>query len=199
VASPSVPAKAWTTEDLLDLPDDGIERYLIDGELIELTGKPGEGPMTVRSAAHSTAESRIAFLLWRWLETQREPRGKVASGEAGFVLTRNRGRETTVGIDVAYVSQDMKVKKLKRRALFVGPPILAVEILSPTDDIEKVRQRLTTFLRYGTGVVWVVDPGLQTVTVYVKGQKNRYFQVGDTLTDIPHLPGFSCAVAEFFR
>jgi Uma2 family endonuclease len=191
------PPKTLTTEDLLDFPDDGIERYLIDGQLREVTGKPGEGPMTVRNSAHSTTESEIVYALRKWIDTLPEPRGKVASGEAGFILADRP--QTTVGIDVAYVPHAIKTKKIKRRTLFLGPPILAVEIQSPSDESGRIREKVTTYLRHGVKVVWVVDPGYPIVAVHSKGQKIRFYQRGDTISDIPFLPGFACPVAEFFR
>jgi Uma2 family endonuclease len=100
---------------------------------------------------------------------------------------------------VAYVSNETKIKSVGHRTLFYGPPILAVEILSPSDEAGKIVRKVSMYLRRGVKTIWVVDPGFQTVTVFTKGQKNRYFQVGDTLTADPHLPGFSCPVADIFR
>src|SRR6266542_2614322 len=84
-----------TTEQLLAMPDDGKERWLIDGEL-------REKEMTRRNRGHSRVEATIAYLLNRWLEKQSSPRGEVLVGEAGVRLRRNP--DTTVGVDVAYVS-----------------------------------------------------------------------------------------------
>jgi hypothetical protein len=63
------PPKAWTTEDLLAMPDDGVERWIIKGQLRE---KPPEFPgvtMTVRTRHHSEALSFIAATLVIWLRT----------------------------------------------------------------------------------------------------------------------------------
>jgi Uma2 family endonuclease len=193
----SAPPKLMTIEEFLDLPDDGVERFLLDGKLYEMGDPDDEVRMTVRNPEHSTTESRIAHILWRWLDTRREPRGKIVSGEAGFIL--NGKSKSTVGIDVAFVSPGMKTKTLKRRTLFFGPPILAVEILSPSDVSEKIRMKIATYLRHGVKVVWVVDQAFQTVTVHTKGEKIRFFQPGDAITGDPHLPDFTCPVADFFR
>ena len=58
-----------TAEELLALPDDGIDRELIRGELREY-------PMTTRSTPHCLAMTNLAMLLGVWLERQPEPRGK---------------------------------------------------------------------------------------------------------------------------
>src|SRR5690349_20342695 len=87
-----------TTEDLLALPENGTDRELIRGEL-------REKPVTRRNRRHSRTMVRIGYLLERWLQRQPEPRGEVVCGEAGFRLLRNP--DTTVGIDVAYVSAEV--------------------------------------------------------------------------------------------
>src|SRR3954451_18482035 len=79
-----------TTEELFALPDDGIDRELIRGQL-------RERPMTKRNRRHSRIEASVAHLLKEWLERQPGPRGEVVSGEAGFRIRRDP--DTTVGID----------------------------------------------------------------------------------------------------
>src|SRR4051812_32491393 len=116
------PARPMTAEELMALPDDGVERELIRGEL-------REKPMTRRNPMHSEVEANIAHLLKHWLDQQPQPRGKVHSGEAAFRLRREP--ETFVGIDVAYASAELVAKTDKRKAFYDGQPVLAVEILSP--------------------------------------------------------------------
>src|SRR5437016_9893658 len=86
-----------TTEQLEAMPDDGIERWLINGEL-------REGGMTRRNRVHSRIEATITALLVNWNEKQPPPRGEVLVGEAGVRLRRNP--DTTVGIDLAYISAE---------------------------------------------------------------------------------------------
>ena len=66
-----------TTEQLLALPDDGKERWLIRGEL-------REKEMTRRNRGHSRVEGKVAHLLHNWMDRQPSPRGEVLVGEAGF-------------------------------------------------------------------------------------------------------------------
>jgi hypothetical protein len=84
-----------TVEQFLALPDDGVERDLIRGEL-------REKPTTRRNRLHARTEARIGYFLLAWLEQQPSPRGDVLSGEVGCILRHEPA--TTVGIDVVYVS-----------------------------------------------------------------------------------------------
>jgi Uma2 family endonuclease len=178
-----------TTEELLVLPEDGVDRELIRGQL-------RERPMTRRNRRHSRGETRIAHLLESWLETQPEPCGVVVSGEAGFRLSRNP--DTTVGIDVAYVSAEIAAKE-PGLAFFEGPPVLAVEILSPSDKQEEIDEKVALYLELGVAIVWVVNPVFRTVSVYRPGELPVLFNESQVITAEPHLPGFRAEVAKFFR
>jgi Uma2 family endonuclease len=180
--------KAMTAEDLASLPDDGIERDLIRGEL-------REGPITRRNPVHSETESLVTYHLGAWLLDRPAPRGKVVGGEAGFRLRRDP--ETFVGIDVACVSPEMAAAHDRKRKFFDGPPTLAVEILSPSDQHGDVVEKVELYLEVGT-VVWLVDPDFRTVTVHRPGEPPELFNHRQDLDAAPYLPGFRVPVARFF-
>jgi Uma2 family endonuclease len=183
-----VEPKSMTVEEFLDLPDDGVDREMIRGEVKEYG-------MTIRNRFHASVESRIAHLLWAWLDEQPEPRGEVVSGEGGFRLPG--ARPSVVGIDVAYVSAEMIAATTQGQKIFDGPPVLAVEILSPSDQYGDVSEKVRLYLEVGT-VAWVVDPDFETVAVHRPGRKVEIFTTDHELSDEPYLPGFRTKVAEFF-
>lgn len=191
----SAPAttKLMTTEEFLALPDDGIERYLIDGRLHEVN----EEPMTYRNRWHSRAESEIVYHLKHWQKQRPKPRGEVYSGEAGCRL--HRDPDTIMGIDVVYVSADLAVQESDETTLIDGVPILAVEILSPHTKIEKILEKVKAFLKAGVALVWVVDPYFQTISVYRPDAPPKMFNTDDELTGEPHLPGFRVPVTQLFE
>lgn len=179
-----------TFEEIWALPEDGIERELIRGELRE---RP---TVTRRNQWHSSAEPQIAALLIQWLKTQPQPRGRIVSGEAGFRLRRDP--ETGVGIDVAYVSAEIIAATPKNSPFFEGPPTLAVEILSPSDTQEDIDDKVAVYLETGVKLVWIVNPRFQTVTVYQPDASPRMLNTDQELTAEPHLPGFRVPVSALF-
>lgn len=180
-----------TAEEFLSLPDDGIERMLIRGRVYELGAT-----VTRRNRWHSKVEARIAAILDRWLEAQPQPRGELFSGEAGFRL--GSASDTTVGIDVAYVSTDTMARQQEGDRLIDGPPVLAVEILSPSDEQEVIIEKISTYLESGVKFVWVVEPSFETVTVYRPDGHPALVAGDQEISGEPHLPGFRVPVSKFF-
>jgi Uma2 family endonuclease len=182
-------APLMTAEEMLALPDNGMERDLIDGQL-------RERPMTKRGRPHSEATISCGALLRNWLMRQPSPRGSVSGGEAGFRLRRNP--DTTVGIDVAYISAELASRTPRDVFLIDGVPVLAVEILSPSDTHEDIVEKIELYLETGVRVVWIVDPDLHTVTVYRPDAQPVLYSESQELLGNPDLPGFRMKVAELF-
>ena len=103
--------------------------------------------MTRRNRFHSRTMTRVARFLDEWLDRQPPPRGEVLTGEAGVVLRRDP--DSTVGIDVTYVGPEVMTRQTEDSTMIVGVPVLAVEILSPNDTVEDIREKVTEFLRAG--------------------------------------------------
>jgi len=179
-----------TTEELLAMPDDGVDRELIRGEL-------REKPMTRRNRIHARTESRVSHFLNLWLDRQPEPRGEVLSGEAGCILRRDP--DTTVGIDVAYASAETIARQSDETTMLDGAPVLAVEVLSPSDKQEEIDEKVEEYLAAGVALVWVVNPRFRTVTVFRADAEPELFNVRQELSADPHLPGFRVAVKDIFH
>jgi Uma2 family endonuclease len=181
--------QAVTTEQLLSLPDDGKERWLIAGEV-------RQKEMTRRNRGHSRVEIKIGYLLRKWLETQPEPRGEILGGEAGVRLRRNP--DTTVGVDVAYFSAESADAHTADEGFIDAVPVLVVEILSPSDKEEEINEKLKSYLDAGVKLVWIVDPTFRTITVYRADAEPELFNATQSISADPHLPGFNVAVADVF-
>src|SRR4051794_3550164 len=125
----SVAMPRMTTADLLAMPEDGMDRWLIRGEL-------REKPKLVHNRFHSRVLARVGTILLNWRDHQPEPRGEVLGGEVGVCFGGEA--ETTVGVDAVYVSAEVAARQGEGTTLVDGVPILAVEILSPSDTQEEI-------------------------------------------------------------
>ena len=190
----STATKLMTLEEFLALPDDGVERWLIRGELREKR----DTDMTRRNRPHSITEGRVTILLGTWLKSQRTPRGEVVCGEAGFIL-RTDPETITAGVDVAVITAVQADAVTPDTTMIEGPPTLIAEVLSPNDTQEEVTERVAEYLDCGVPVVWILNPYFRTVTVHRPGVSAQALDSHGTITGDPELPGFSCPVADFFR
>lgn len=179
-----------TAEEFLALPDDpNVERMLIRGRV-------WEEPMTRRNKWHSSTESLVSYELVKWNRSRPEPRSVIASGEAGCLLRRNP--DSVVGIDVACFPHDVRELESDESTLFDGPPLLAVEILSPNDTQKKTQAKVSDYLSAGVKLVWLIDPTFKTVVVHRPNAAPEMLSGTDQLSGDPHLPGLRVQVSSLF-
>jgi len=178
-----------TAEEMLAMPDNGMERDLIEGHL-------RERPRSLHGRAHAATLSRLARLLSIWCDAQPEPRGEVLAGGAGFRLNRNPA--STATIDVAYISAEVAASNELDAELIDGQPVLAVEILERSDTHVDVVEKVGLYLSSGVGVVWIIDPDLRTLIAYRPDAKPALYNSDQELFGNPDLPGFRMKIADIF-
>ncbi len=152
--------------------------------------------MTRRGRRHTKAGAIFSHLLCKWLETQPEPHGEVLVGEAAFQLRQDP--DTTVGIDVAYISAATAAANPDDAFVIDGVPVLAVEILSPSDKQEGVLEKVRDYLDAGVPLVWIAEPVFRTITVFQPGAEPVMFNARQRLCGGSHLPGFDVSVGALF-
>ena len=177
-----------TIEEFLALPEDGVDRELIAGEVRE------RGP-SIHGMLHASCLAKFAYLIGNWSHANPSSRVDVLAGQPGFILQRDP--PTVVGPDFAVVDADVPTDP--RYGLVEGVPRVAVEILSPSDNSGDIHEKVRLYLIHGVAVVWIVDPVDQCVQSYRTGQPVMLFSGEQLLTCEPELPSFSGRVSEMFR
>jgi len=183
---PKVPAgrRLITGEELMAMGDIG-PCELIDGRIVR---------MNPTGNVHAYLESSLVFALTSFVRQHRL--GRVLVGEVG-VYTR-RGPDRVRGADIAFVSTERLAGIASKGYLTVAPDLI-VEIISPTDRWQDVRQKLEEYFDIGVQRVWIVEPDKRTVLVYSASTEVRAFQEGDTLLGEGVLEGFALPVGDLFE
>ena len=179
-----------TTEALLEIPDNGMERWLVRGEL-------KEKPMTVRNRVHSKVMALLTGeidVLAR-LPARTARRRPVRGGRRAI----GADSDTTVGVDIVYVSADTLARQSDKTTLIEGVPQLMVEILSPSDTLDEINEKIDTYLSAGVPLVWIVDPRRRTVAIYRPQGPASLVAEGQELHGEQVLPGFRASLDELFR
>ncbi|MGL4421399.1 MAG: Uma2 family endonuclease [Gemmataceae bacterium] len=170
-------------------PREDLERYLIAGELREL-------PMTLRTPWHAGPTAVLTMELGLWCRAQSAPRPMVFNGDVYFRLRQNP--DTNVGVDVAIATATQVAALTPRGRYLEGAPLLAVEVLSGSDTMELIDEKVAAYLEAGTPMVWIVDPTDRTVTVYRPGVVPEAFNTKQLLQMPDLLPGFELPVTSIF-
>lgn len=121
--------------------------------------------------------------------------GYVCTNDAGIIVARDP--DTVRGPDVTFY-EDSETAENMQRKYAVQPPVLAVEVLSPTDRIGSMMARVSQLLTHGVRIVWVVDPEAHEVSVCSLGSETVVVSGQEKLQGGQVLNGFECTVAELF-
>lgn len=177
----------YTAEEFmaLDLGDGIFE--LVQGEVVE---------MPVPMPEHGRVSFKSGFVLEVY-GTQ-TGRGYVIGNDSAVVT--ERGPDTIRGADVAYYSSARWPREKLGPRLIPIAPDLVVEVSSPSNRPGEMLKKVNEYLRAGVGMVWVISPTKRTIAIY-RPDDLPPIVLGESaiLEDLPELPGFRCAVADFFR
>ena len=152
--------------------------------------------MSTRSLKHAQAEAAVALHLGSWRMTQ-NPKPIVASGEARVRLFPNQ--DSFVGIDVLVAAHDHPVTTVGEQQYLEGPPLLAVEILSPSDTHGKSGAKLRMYAKAGVKLIWQVNVEEKTIKVYHKGSWPYLVACNGNITGEDVLLGLQIPVAQIFE
>ena len=126
-----------TAEELFALPDNGMRRELVAGELIEMPPAGGDDGYVGVRAVHRLAAS---------LERHPEVGGALFAAETGFRIARDP--DTVRAPDVAYVREE-RIAKARVRGFPNLAPDLVVEVVSPNDTAAEIQQKIGEWLAAG--------------------------------------------------
>lgn len=150
--------------------------------------------MPPTSGEDSRVELYIAFWLMNFVYSNRL--GKVYGSDAGFRLKRSP--DTVLCPDTSFVCAE-RVPEDDRSGIMELAPDLAVEVVSPSNTINEMDDKVAECLEAGTSLVWVVRPRRRQVTVYTVDGPPRILGEADVLDGGDLLPGFSLPVVDVFR
>lgn len=149
-----------------------------------------EDGVIVEMAASRPINTVIASRVGHFLNSHILPNdlGYVTSPDGGFKLASGRVRQP----DVAFVS---KKRYPKLPSEFEGGPDLAIEVVSPNEDVLK---KVDEYLEAGTQLVWAIYPDSKDVHVFAPQHQWKKLGIDDTLTGENVLPDFELPVKDIF-
>ena len=177
-------AKLITGEELLAMGDIG-PCELIDGRIVR---------MNPIGRSHAYVAANLSMALNQFVRQQKL--GEVLVGEIGIFIQRKPDRIRAA--DVVFVSKERLAQTTASGYLKTAPD-LVVEIISPTDRWQTVRDKLEEYFAIGVHRVWIVEPETRAVLVYRSVTEMNRLGEGDVISGEGVLEGFSLPVSELFE
>ncbi len=173
--------RRYTEKDLLRLPKDGRKYELVNGRLcIVPTG-----------GRHGWIGSKLSGITYALLpETMHS-----FDSSTGFRMASGNIRSP----DFALMRKE-RLPDGKPPADFIdGAPDLAVEIVSPSENLKDLHQKVLEYFESGAREVWLLFPDRQQVYRYKALLEVEVLHADDTLTGGALLPNFQVRVRELFE
>jgi Uma2 family endonuclease len=175
--------RIWTDEELLALPDDGNKYEVMKGVL----------KMSPTGIEHEYIGVRLIVALATFVEANKL--GVVVGSSAGFWM-ENRD---FLSPDVSFIVKErLKGHTRPPKKFFDGAPDLAVEVLSPSDTVEGLHDKIVDYFANGSRLVWVINPEEQVVLVYHSPQPDQLLRGGDVISGENVVSGFTFSVSDLF-
>lgn len=167
-----------TFEDFVALLDDGVKADLIEGVIY-------------MASPDNTDANRLnlwlACVLTLFVETRKL--GKIYISRVAYRIGLRNGPEP----DIGYVPKELE--STRRRGYIDGPPMLAIEIVSPDSVDRDYILKRAMYEQAGVREYWILDPDDGRVT-FLRLVKDRFVEIAPA-THIYRsevLPGFSIGV-----
>lgn len=181
----TVGQKPVTAEELLHIPDDGLRRELIRGEVRTM-------------APAGNVHGRVAMNVGTPLDVyvRQHDLGVVFAAGTGFKIGSNP--DTVRAPDVAFVRRERIEAVGDIEGYWPEAPDLAVEVVSPGDKFSEVEQKIEDWLAAGTRMVVLVNPRGQNVTTRLPERRIEILTEGETIDGDDVVPGWSLSVSDVF-
>lgn len=138
----------------------------------------------------------FAAELHRWNKLYKA--GIVFGSSAGFTLPDTSVRSP----DAAWLSNEKwsKLSEQERKKFGHLSPDFVVEVMSPSDDLAYLQNKMEMWIRNGVMLGWLIDAEKQTAYIYrTDGSVSSVNSFDNTLTGEEVLPGFSFDLNSLLR
>ncbi len=122
--------------------------------------------------------------------------GAVFGAETGFVVEKDP--DSVLGVDVAFVNNERLAGVENFDKFIPFAPDLAVEVLSPSNTVHEIDEKIAFYFAAGSRAVWIVNPKRRTVAVYGSVVEVRILGEQEMLEGGDVLPGFTYEVSRLF-
>jgi Uma2 family endonuclease len=162
---------------------------------IERTAKGDVLIMSPTGGESGARNAELVMQLRQWAKANAT--GVAFDSSTGFTLPNGAIRSP----DAAWVRRSRLLRltaEQKEKFLPLCPDVV-VELLSPTDHLPTVREKMEEYIANGAQLGWLIDPTDRHVEVYRPGAAGEHLDHAATLSGEPVLVGFELDLAEIWE
>jgi Uma2 family endonuclease len=155
------------------------------------------GELIIMPPTGSSTSDRNADLTYQLRAWSRQNKlGKSFDSSGGFKLANGAERSP----DASWVKMERwnALSKAEKERFAPLCPDFVVELMSPSDSLEKTRTKMREYMDNGARLGWLINRGQQQVEIYRPNQEVEILQSPKTLSGEDVLPGFVLDLAEIF-
>jgi Uma2 family endonuclease len=156
-----------------------------------------EGKLIVMSPTGSESgrkNGRLFGQVWNWNEQTQL--GIVFDSSTGFKLSNGATRSP----DVSWIelSRWNSLTAKQQRGFAPIDPDFVIELMSPTDDLDELQQKMTEYMSCGVQLGWLINPDDKKVEIYRVGQNKEVLNNPQSLSGEKLMPNLIVNLSEIF-
>lgn len=177
-----------TLELKLDLTDEQFWQLCHDNSDLRFE-RTATGKLIIMSPTGSTTGERNADLIYQLKAWSRQNNlGKVFDSNTGFTLPNGANRSP----DASWVQQERwdALTPVEQERFAPICPDFVVELMSPSDSLEKTRSKMREYMENGARLGWLINRKQLKTEIYRPHQAVEILNNPDTMSGEDVLPGF---------
>jgi Uma2 family endonuclease len=176
--------------------DEEFEAFCLQNDDLRIE-RTSEGAIRMNpptGAMTGDGNAEITYQLRNWWHTHEK--GRVFDSSAGFFLPDG----SMLSPDACYVTAEQLagVTRKQLTGLLRLAPAFVIELLSPTDRLAELAQKMESWIANGVEVGWLIDPYERKVTVYKPGHETLLSST-HTVEGSGPVAGFSFELTKLWR
>lgn len=182
----ALPQPDWriTAEEFAAIQRDDVRMELIEGKVVALP---------FAEARHGRVAARLQGSIDNWIV---QHHAGEAFSTTGFLIARNP--DTVRAPDFAFIQASRVTPQAIGASWGQVMPDLVAEVVSSSDRVNEIDQKVQMWLGAGVRLAWVAWPQGRLMQVYEPPAPMQELDDTATLTGGAVLPGFSVPVAQIF-
>jgi Uma2 family endonuclease len=156
-----------------------------------------KGKLIIMSPTGSESGKRNGDLfgqIWYW--NRQNKQGVIFDSSTGFKLSNGATRSP----DVSWIAIERwnSLSEEQKRGFAPIDPDFAIELVSPTDSLEDLQQKMSEYISCGVKLGWLINPDAKEVEIYRLDRDKQVISNPTSLSGEELLPGLTLDLSEIF-